>query len=359
MQAAVFDLTGDHAPTYMRPMFRVGTRNLITDVDGIKVGNAQDTKSRTGTTVLAASNRLTAAVDVRGGGPGTRETDALDASCLVDALDAIVLSGGSSYGLAAASGVAAKLGASGQGYQIPGSPRVSPIVPAAILFDLTNGGDKEWGEHPPYDQLGRDALDDLGDSFDLGNSGAGLGAKAGSYKGGLGSASAVGADGVQVGALVAVNPFGSPVMPGSAAFWAWPFEQNGEFGGARPAADYVPADMGLPGDTKMGPGPTPGANTTIGIVATNVALAPAELKRVAMMAQDGYARAIRPIHTMGDGDVVFAVSTAARQASEPRAGAISTIGAVAADCMARAVARGVYAAETLGGIKSYRDGFSV
>ncbi len=338
-------------------MFDVGPRNLITDVNGIKVGHAQDANALTGTTVLASAGRLVAAVDVRGGGPGTRETDALDASNLVDALDAIVLSGGSSYGLAAASGVAAKLGAQGQGYQIPGAPLVSPIVPAAILFDLSNGGNKEWGEDPPYDRLGREAFDALAVDFPLGNVGAGLGAKAGAYKGGVGSASAVNDAGVQVGALVAVNPFGSPVMPGCSAFWAWPFERDKEFGGARPPADYDPVQSGLPQDTKAGP--IPGANTTIGIVATNVALSPAQMKRVAMMAQDGYARAIRPIHTMGDGDVVFSVTTGELVPDDSQPGIVSLVGSVAADCMARAIARGVYAAESIGAMKSYRDVFGV
>lgn len=338
-------------------MFDVGPRNLITDVNGIKVGHAQDTNALTGTTVLASAGRLVAAVDVRGGGPGTRETDALDASNLVDALDAVVLSGGSSYGLAAASGVAAKLGARGQGYQIPDAPLVSPIVPAAILFDLSNGGDKDWVEDPPYDRMGREACDALAVDFPLGNVGAGLGAKAGVYKGGVGSASAVNEEGVQVGALVAVNPFGSPVMPGCAAFWAWPFEHDKEFGGARPPADYDPVRSGFPQDTKAGP--IAGANTTIGIVATNAALSPAHMKRVAMMAQDGYARAIRPIHTMGDGDVVFAVTTGDLVPDDSQPGIVSLIGSVAADCMARAIARGVYAAETVGAMKSYRDVFAV
>ncbi len=340
-------------------MFDVGPRNLITDVDGIQVGHAVDEKILTGISVLTADRRLTAAVDVRGGGPATRGTDALDATCLVDAVDAVVLSGGSAYGLAAASGVAAVLGARGQGYQIPGAPHVSPIVPAAILFDLSNGGDKSWGEEPPYDRLGRAALAHMGGDFALGNVGAGLGAKAGAYKGGLGSASVVAADGVQVGALVAVNPGGSPVMPDSGAFWAWPFEQGMEFGGVRPDAQSMAAVAGMPDDTKAGAANAAGANTTIGIIATNVALSPAELKRVAMMAQDGYARAIRPIHTMGDGDVVFAVSTGARTPDEPKAAAVSIIGSIAADCMARAIARGVYAAESVGGMTSYRDMFGI
>lgn len=339
-------------------MFEIGPRNLITDVTGIKVGHAVDAKALTGTTIIASEDRLVAAADVRGGGPGTRETDALDPSCLVDAVDAVVLSGGSSYGLAAASGAAAWMGARGRGYQIPGAPHVAPVIPGAILFDLTNGGDKDWGEEPPYDRLGREACVALGTDFPLGNVGAGLGAKAGLYKGGLGSASAIAANGVQVGALVAVNPFGSPVMPGCSAFWAWPFEQAEEFGGQRPPANYKPTSLGFPDDTKMG-GSVPGTNTTIGIVATNVALTPAEMKRVAMMAQDGYARSLRPIHALSDGDVVFAVSTSECACDEPRSAMISLIGTVAADCMARAVARGVYAAETIGGMVSYRDTFGV
>lgn len=336
-------------------MTKPGPRNLITDVSGITVGNAHDVKARTGVTVVLPVERCVAAGDVRGGGPGTRETDALEPQNLVDAIDAVVLSGGSVYGLEAHGGVAAWLGARGRGFSMAGEI-VSPVVPGAILFDLTNGGDKNWGEMPPYRALGMEAVASAGASFALGNAGAGYGAQAGAYKGGLGSASAITDDGFEVGALVAVNPFGSPIMPGSDAFWAWDAEQKGEFGGRRPGAKWMPPAMDFPSDTKMGT-PQKGGNTTIGVVAVNAALTPAEAKRIAMMAQDGYARAIRPIHTLFDGDTVYALATGAAEVPEPRALLVSRLGMIAADCVARAVARGVYEAETLGEMCSYREAF--
>ncbi len=343
-------------------MAKPGPKNLITDVDGILLGNAHDENVRSGVTVILPETRAIAAVDVRGGGPGTRETDALDAENLVEAVDAICLTGGSVYGLEAPSGVAAWLGAQGKGFSMAGE-LVSPIVPSAVLFDLTNGGTKIWGEMPPYRKLGRTAAFTAAQDFDLGNQGAGYGAQAGAYKGGLGSASAVTEDGLQVGAVIAVNPFGSPLIPGTDVFWAWPFEQNGEFGGRRPPSDFGQIDMGFPSDTKAGA--LPGTNTTIGCVATNAKLTPAEAKRVAMMAQDGYARALRPIHTSFDGDTVFALATGtwpntengAREIAAPRAFMVSRIGQLAADCVARAIARGVYEAATLGEMRSYRDHF--
>jgi len=341
-------------------MTKPGPRNLISDVDGIVVGNAHDEVARSGVTVVLPQSRCVAACDVRGGGPGTRETDALEPHNLVDEIDAITLSGGSVYGLEAHSGVAAWLGAQGRGFTMAGETP-SPIVPGAILFDLTNGGDKSWGEDPPYRKLGRAAAVSATTDFALGNIGAGYGARAGAYKGGLGSASAITEDGLQVGALVAVNPFGSPVMPGSDALWAWTAEQAKEFGGRRPPDGWTPPPMDFPADTKMGGGPPPakGGNTTIGVVATNARLTPAEAKRIAMMAQDGYARAIRPIHTLFDGDTVFALATAMKELPDPRALMISRLGLIAADCMARAVARGVYEAETLGGTRSYREVFGL
>lgn len=336
-------------------MTKPGPRNLITDVAGIKVGNAHDESARTGVTVVLPDARTVAAGDVRGGGPGTRETDALEPHNLVEAVDAVTLSGGSVYGLEAHGGVAAWLGARGRGFAMAGEI-VSPVVPGAILFDLTNGGDKSWGETPPYRALGMEAVAAASDNFSLGNAGAGFGAAAGAYKGGLGSASAVTEDGFEVGALVAANPFGSPVMPGSNAFWAWTSEQDGEFGGRRPAPDWKPHGMDFPSDTKMASAQK-GGNTTIGVIAVNADLSPAEAKRVAMMAQDGYARAIRPIHTLFDGDTVYAIATAKKKLAEPRALAVSRLGMIAADCMARAVARGVYEAQTLGAMRSYREVF--
>lgn len=328
-----------------------GPRNLITDVAGLSVGNAQDHRARTGVTVVLPDRATIAAVDVRGGAPGTRETDALDPSCLVETVDAVVLSGGSAFGLEAASAVMNWLAAQGRGFPV-GTARV-PIVPAAILFDLLNDGDKAWGETPPYAALARAACVAADRDFRLGNAGAGLGAKAGALKGGLGSASAVTPDGLEVGALVAVNAHGETVMPGETCFWAWALEQREELGGQAPPRRALP-----PGEAPMPPLPPPlgiGGNTTIGVVASNAALTRPEARRVAIMAQDGYARAIRPAHTPFDGDTIFVLATGALPLVEPRAASVSRIGAIAADCIARAVARGVFAAETLGTLMSYRD----
>ena len=333
---------------------RKGLRNHIGDVGGILVGNAEDEAARTGVTVVLPEARAVAGGDVRGGGPGTRETDLLDPSCLVDAVDAVVLSGGSSWGLEAASGVAAWLGARGRGYRVGSSPLVSPIVPSAILFDLANGGDKGWAEEPPYRALGKAACEAAAADFRLGNAGAGLGATAGKYKGGLGSASAVAESGLVVGALIAANPFGAVVAPGTDRFWAAPFEMDGEFGGrGAPEAGGFAALDPLAGSKADA---TPGGNTTIGVVATNADLTPADARRIAIMAQDGLARAVRPVHAPVDGDTIFVLATGAYPlGAEARHVALSMIGALAADCVARAVARAVYEAETLGTAVSYRD----
>lgn len=334
-------------------MIRKGERNLITDVPGLAVGQAEDWEIRTGVTVLLADAPAAAAVDVRGGAPGTRDSEALDPVSLVEGVDALVLAGGSAFGLDAVGGVQAHLQAQGRGYEIaPGLPLV-PIVAGAILFDLASGGNKDWGDDPPYRRLGRLAAEKAGKDFALGNAGAGLGAVAGSYKGGLGSASAVLENGATIGALVAVNAVGSPVMPGSDAFWAWPFELGGEFGDRRPAAV---AAAGLPADMKGAV--TPGANTTIAIVATDAVLTRVELKRLAIMAADGFARALRPVHTPFDGDLIYAVSTGRRPVDGARPLAVLELGVVAADTMARAIARGVYEAESLGAFRSYRDTFA-
>jgi L-aminopeptidase/D-esterase-like protein len=334
-------------------MARPGPRNLITDVPGLMVGNAGDLDAISGVTVILPGDRTVAAVDVRGGGPGTRETDALAPENLVGSIDAIVLAGGSVFGLDAAGGVTAHLAARGRGFGMPGTAFLSPIVPAAILFDLTNGGNKAWGTDPPYRRLGLEALNAAAADFELGNAGAGLGARAGSLKGGLGSVSTVTHDGLIVGALVAANPFGSTLIPGTRTFWAWPFAQNGELGDQQPPllSGGIPLDW--PDDTKN---PTLGrTNTTIGLVATNAALTTAEAKRVAIMAQDGFARACRPMHTPVDGDVLFALATCDWILPEPRALAVARIGMIAADCAARALARGVYEARSIGEMVGYRD----
>ena len=326
-------------------MSKPGKNNLITDVDGISVGNAQDSDAVTGTTVIRCEPAAGASVGGAGGGPGTRETDLLTADKLVEHVNAIVLSGGSAYGLAAADGVVAALGAQRRGYTIIDRPDVppTPIVPGAILFDLGNGGDKDWGETPPYQALGKAALGAATDgAFDLGRAGAGFGARAGTHRGGLGSASIVSQDGMSVGALAAVNCFGSVYMPGCDAFWAWPYEIDGEFGGARPPQDYA-ADAEDWGASKANPHPR--ENTTITCLATDVALTPGQAQRVAQMALAGMARAIRPVFAPVDGDVVFLISTAKIPLPEPSAMAIARLGELAASTLARAIARGVYEAQ--------------
>jgi L-aminopeptidase/D-esterase-like protein len=333
---------------------RPGALNLITDVPGLKVGQAEDERVRTGVTVILPDRAATAACDVRGGAPGTRETDLLNADMLVEAVDAVVLSGGSVYGLGAADGVVAALGAEGRGYPMGAGVRTAPIVPAAILFDLANGGDKAWGETPPYAALGKAALRAADATFALGAAGAGYGAQAGALKGGVGSASLVDDAGIAVGALAAVNAMGSAVMPGSKAFWAWPFEIGGEFGGVRPdpALAVEPDDWGL---AKRNPGLR--QNTTLAVVATNVALTPAQARRLAVMAQDGLARALRPVHALYDGDVVFALSTGERPLEAPWPFSLTMLGERAANCLARAVARGVYEATgwPKSGFKTWRE----
>lgn len=318
-----------------------GPHNDITDVPGILVGQSQDAKARTGVTVILPDAPAIIAGDVRGGGPGSRETDLLDPSTLVDRADAIVLSGGSSYGLGAADGVAAWLGARGRGFRLAvadGAP-ASPIVPAAILYDLANGGDKNWGEAPPYPLLGRAACAAARKKVDLGKAGAGYGARAGASPGGVGSASFDAGGGLIIGALMAVNSFGSVKMPGTDIFWAAPFEIDDEFGGRWCASRPFPA-ADLPDDTKLA---AARANTTIGAVALNLALTQAQARRVAIMAQDGIARAIRPVHGPTDGDIVFVLATGGTACDSPLE--LTRVGAIAADCVARAIARAVYEAE--------------
>jgi L-aminopeptidase/D-esterase-like protein len=326
-------------------MIRPGARNSLADVAGLLVGNAEDEKAWTGTTVVLADPAALAAVDVRGGAPGTINTDALEPSGLIKEGHGIVLSGGSAFGLEAATGLMSWLAAHGRGFSDWGPP--IPAVAGAILFDIANGGDKSWGDTPPYRRLAFEAADAAGVDFSLGNAGAGLGAVAGPYKGGLGTASAVDeTTGITVAALVAVNPVGSPCMPGSPTFWAWYLEQSGELGG-QPLPTVA---TGHAFETKS----DIARNTTIGIVATDAVLDQGQLLRLAMMGQDGFAVAIRPIHTSFDGDTVFALATRAR-ALPDRPDALVRLGAIAADVMARAVARGVYEARDLGPIRSYRS----
>jgi D-aminopeptidase len=319
-------------------MMRPGPRNLITDVPGIRVGNASDARLKSGATVLTADAPFVAGVDVRGGAPGTRETDLLAPGRLVAAVDALVLSGGSAFGLDAASGVADRLRALGRGYRA--GTTVVPIVPAAILFDLANSGDKGWTENP-YRMLGMAAFDAASEEFAIGSEGAGAGAMTATLMGGLGSASIVTEGGATVGALAAVNAFGGVCVPGSRAFWAGAFEIGDEFGGLGPAGARVAAFT----PRHMKPGPAdPVANTTIAIVATDVTLDKTGARRLAEAAHGGLVRAIYPAHTPFDGDLVFGVSTGRRSPDAAPEHEAMVLGHAAAHCLARAIARGVYAA---------------
>ncbi len=319
---------------------RPGPGNRLTDVPGLMVGNAEDRAARTGVTVVVAEEPAVASVAVMGGAPGTRETDLLAPEQTVPAVDALVLSGGSAFGLESAAGVMQGLAARGRGFAV-GPARV-PIVPAAILFDLFAGGDRPWldgGTVPPYRDLGRAALEAAAADFAIGSVGAGAGATTANLRGGLGTASAVLEDGTLVGALVAVNCVGRVTVGDGPHFWAAPFEIGDEFGGLGMPSP-LPADA-VEIRTKLDAGPL--AATTIAIVATDLSLTKAEAKRLAIAAQDGLARAIWPAHTPFDGDLVFALSTARRRAVEPGR-ALARVSAAAAAVLARAVARGVHAA---------------
>ncbi len=323
-----------------------GPRNLITDVAGLRVGHAQDAGLRSGATVLLGERPFTAAVSVMGGAPGTRETDLLAPDRLVQEVDALVLSGGSAFGLDACSGVADGLRAMGRGFAV-GDQRV-PIVPGAILFDLLNGGDKRW-DCNPYAALGRAALAAADQEFALGSAGAGYGATTGRWKGGLGSASCILPSGITVGALVAVNALGSATVGEGPHFWAAPWEMAAEFGGLGPCPAPPPPEAPLPGKRL-------GEATTIAIVATDARLDQAQATRMAVAAQDGMARALVPSHTLLDGDLVFAAATGAQVLQEPVADLLQ-IGHAAATCLARAIARGVWHARSLGMQPDWQSAF--
>jgi D-aminopeptidase len=315
-------------------------RNLITDVAGVLVGQADDPRLASGVSVIIFEEPAVVAVDVRGGAPATRETDLLEPHRTVERIDAVVLSGGSAFGLDAGAGAQAFLRERGRGFAI-GDVRV-PLVCGASLFDLLNGGDKNWGRFAPYRDLGYSAAAHAGKTFALGTAGAGFGATTINLKGGMGSASAVTRDGHTVGALVAVNACGSANVGAGPHFWAAPFEVDGEFGGLGFPRHVPPAAL-----TPLAKG-RPGENTAIAVVATDADLSKAQTKELAVMAQDGLARAIYPAHTTLDGDTVFAVATGRRPLADA-VNEITELGAVAANTLARAVARGVFEAKSLPG----------
>lgn len=318
-------------------------RNLITDVAGVRVGHAQDARIASGVTVAVFDGQATVSASVQGGAPGSRDIALLEPEMVRQTIDAVVLSGGSLFGLDAAGGVINVLSQWRLGFEIAGV-RV-PIASQAILFDLINGGDKPWlsdpaNSRPPYWELGREATLAAGETFALGTVGAGYGATTVNLKGGLGSSSARTPSGHVVGALVAVNAVGSAVIGDGPHFWAGAYEREAEFGGLGWPGK-------LPGDALM-PRFKGGAqpSTTIGMIATDATLTKAECKRLAIMAHDGLARALRPTHAPMDGDTVFAASTG-RNDSPVDPVLLTELGLAAADCVARAIARGIYAATPL------------
>ena len=312
---------------------KVGPTNSLADVGGLRVGNAQDATLKSGTTVVIGDAPFVASVAVMGGAPGTRETDLLAPDKSVAAVDALVLSGGSAFGLDACSGVVDGLRADGRGFRV-GAAQI-PLVPGAILFDLLNGGAKDWTENP-YRALGLAAYRGATEQFEIGSVGAGTGALTAMLKGGLGTASLQLPDGSTVAALVAANPVGAVTTPGDRHFYATPFEMDGEFGGIGPD----PASgLGLSRESRKMSAMAARANTTIAIVATNATLTKAECHRVATAAHDGIARACVPAHTPNDGDLVFALTTGARPAAD-----VLLTGHAAALCLSRAIARAVYTA---------------
>jgi L-aminopeptidase/D-esterase-like protein len=312
--------------------------NLITDVPGLAVGNAEDAPAASGVTAVIFDEPATASIAILGGAPGVRDAALLEPEMTVERVDALVLSGGSVYGLDAMGGALAFLREQGRVFAI-GDAR-APIVPGAILFDLLNGGDKNWGRKPPYWDLGYEAATKAARFFSLGSAGAGLGANTANLKGGLGSTSAITSNGYWVGALVAVNSVGQATIGDSAHFWAAPFERGREFGGLgwpHPAPASM-LDMRLQTDRLE--------NTTIAVVATDAMLTKPQAKRLAIQSHDGMAHALRPAHSQLDGDIVFAASTA-RNARSPEPRDLAEIGMIAADCLARSIARGVYEATAL------------
>ncbi|MEY9532036.1 P1 family peptidase [Sinorhizobium fredii] len=324
-------------------MMRTGPTNLITDVAGILVGNAEDHRLKSGVTAVLCDPPATAAVQVLGGAPGTRETDLLAPHNTVQSVDAIVLSGGSAFGLDAASGVQAALREMGRGFAV--GPHRIPIVPAAILFDLINGGEKDWGQYSPYRDIGYEAARAAAETFATGSVGAGTGALTATLKGGLGSASTILANGITVGALVAVNALGSATIGETRHFWAAPFELDDEFGGLGMPSPW-PQDAAQP--RLKFRAPAAAANTTIAVIATDAVLSKAEAKRLAIAAHDGFSRALWPSHTPLDGDLVFALSTCA-SGKKPLLEDFIDLSAAAAATMARAIARGVHDAAAAAG----------
>ncbi|WP_310619283.1 P1 family peptidase [Flexibacterium corallicola] len=319
--------------------------NLITDVQGIKVGNAHDANVKTGVSIVMGDEPFVTSAAIHGGAPGTRDVALLEPEQTVDGVDALFLSGGSAFGLESGTGIQNALAKMGRGFDV-GGIRI-PIVPGAILFDLLNGGNKNWGDISPYNSLGKQAVANAATDFALGSAGAGFGATTADLKGGLGSASTRLSNGATVGALVAVNALGRTTIGSTAHFWAAPFEKGNEFGGkGYPSPMPEDAHKVVTKLPASGDEPTAGSNTTIAIVATDLPLTKAEAKRLAVAAHDGLSRAIWPSHTPLDGDMVFAVSTG-KVGNAPALPEFLELCAVAASTLSRAVARGIYNASPM------------
>jgi L-aminopeptidase/D-esterase-like protein len=325
--------------------------NLLTDIEGVSVGNVTDLSLGSGVTAVVFDEPAIASGVVLGGAPGGRDTALLDPWMTVGTVDALVLSGGSAFGLDAAGGVQAGLREAGRGLQV-GTTRV-PIVPQAILMDLLNGGNKDWGLQSPYRELGYDAFKAAKKGvFQLGTVGAGTGATTATFKGGLGSASAVSSTGHRIAAIVAVNALGSATIGDGPHFWGAPFERGGEFGGLGLPQQISDRDIAMR---------LKGVNvtaTTIGAIVTDATLTKAEAHRLSILGHDGLARALLPAHLPFDGDTVFAASTGHR----PMADMLDFMELchLATSVMARAIARGIYEASALpveGAQKAWRDRF--
>jgi L-aminopeptidase/D-esterase-like protein len=330
-------------------------KNRLTDIAGVRVGHADDVALGSGVTAVIFDSPAVAAIDVRGGGPGTREGALLDLANTVERIDALALAGGSAFGLDAGGGVQAWLAEQGRGFAVRDA--VIPIVPGAIIFDLLNGGDKAWGRFAPYRELGFAAAKAASIDFALGSVGAGLGATTANFKGGLGSASAATREGVVVAALAVVNAVGTVTIGDGPWFWAAPFEVDAEYGrrGLPPSFTSEMLAMRLKGGTTA----TAVENTTLAVVVTDAILTKPQAKRLEMIAQTGFARAIYPVHAPLDGDVVFAAATCEKPI-DPLVG-LTELGMIAANVVARAIARGVYAATALpfaGALPAWKDRFS-
>lgn len=325
--------------------------NLITDLPGIRVGHAHDATVASGVTVILIEGANVASGVTRGGAPGSRDTSLLEPEMTNQGINAVVLSGGSLFGLDAAGGVVNALRATGVGLKI-GTVNI-PIAVQAITFDLLNGGDKAWGRRPPYWDLGWAATEAARDgAFALGTVGGGYGVTTATLKGGVGSASMVTASGFTVGAIVVVNAVGTATIGDGPHFWAAPYERDGEFGGRGMPPTVSADDLRL--RVKGGPPPS----TTIAFVATDAILTKAEAKRLAHMADDGLARAIRPAHAPMDGDTVIAAGLQRKPMTH--AAHLTELGMAAGDVLSRAIARGVYEATALpftGALPSWRDRF--